>query len=130
MNFAQSLDAEPRHAPLTEILAALGEEFSALGQFTETFQTSLSPALLRVANDPDCHRNVQTLDLLAQRLTALSLYVLTIGREVPEDVRINPQTALRSPTSPIGCAARRCPRSRKSNPASSNCSERIEESLP
>ena len=96
MNFAQSLDAEPRHAPLTEILAALGEEFSALGQFTETFQTSLSPALLRVANDPDCHRNVQTLDLLAQRLTALSLYVLTIGREVPEDVRINPQTALRN----------------------------------
>jgi hypothetical protein len=96
MNFAQSMDNEPSHAPLTEILEALGEEFSALGQFTETFQNSLSPALLRVANDPDCHRNVQTLDLLAQRLAALSHYVLTIGKEVPQDWRVNSQTALRN----------------------------------
>ncbi len=81
-------------APLMEILEALGEEFSALGQFTERFQTSLSPALLRVANDPECHRNVQTLDLLSQRLAALSTYVLTIGREVPQDLRINSQAAL------------------------------------
>jgi hypothetical protein len=87
-------EAEAPQAPLTEILEALGEEFSALGQFTEQFQTSLSPALLRVANDPDCHRNVQTLDLLSQRLAALSNYVLTIGREVPREVRINRQTAL------------------------------------
>lgn len=96
MNFTQSKDADPSPAPLTEILVALGEEFSALGQFTESFQTSLSPALLRVANDPDCHRNVQTLDLLSQRLTALSHYVLSIGREVPKDVRINSQIALRN----------------------------------
>jgi len=96
VNIAHNLDAEPSHAPLTDVLVALGEEFSALGQFTETFQTSLSPALLRVANDPDCHRNVQTLDLLAQRLTALSHYVLSIGREVPREVRINSQTALRN----------------------------------
>ncbi|HUW81059.1 MAG TPA: hypothetical protein VMV54_09240 [Acidocella sp.] len=96
MNEGRICDAEQGHAPLTEILAALGEEFSALGQFTEQFQTSLSPALLRVANDPECHRNVQTLDLLAQRLAALSAYVLTIGRALPYDWCVNSQTALRN----------------------------------
>lgn len=94
MTEGNSCDVAPTHSSLTEILAALGEEFLALGQFTEQFQTSLSPALLRVANDPECHRNVQTLDLLSQRLAALSAYVLTIGRSVPDDWRINSQAAL------------------------------------
>lgn len=86
-------DSNMSHPPLADILQALGLEFSALGKFTEQFQTSLSPALLRVANDAECHRNVQTLDLLAQRLTALSTYVLTIGQEVPQDWRVDPQFA-------------------------------------
>ena len=75
----------PAHAPLREILEALGAEFLALGQFAEQFQVFLSPALLRVANNPECHRNVQTLDLLSQRLAALSAYVQSIGHEVPDD---------------------------------------------
>lgn len=87
---------EAQEAPLTEVLEALGLEFSALGQFAEQFQSSLSPALLRVANDPECHRNVQTLDLLSQRLAALSAYVLSIGRALPEDWRVNSSTALRN----------------------------------
>jgi hypothetical protein len=96
MTHGTTCDSPHDHAPLTEILLALGEEFSALGQFTEQFQTSLSPALLRVANDPECHRNVQTLDLLSQRLAALSAYVLTIGRALPDEWRINSSTALRN----------------------------------
>jgi hypothetical protein len=96
MNEPGPCDTDPTRAPLTEILVALGEEFSALGQFTEQFQTSLSPALLQVANDPECHRNVQTLDLLSQRLSALSDYVLTISRSVPQELRVNAQTALRN----------------------------------
>jgi hypothetical protein len=90
----RTCEDERHHAPLAEILEALGDEFHELGRFTEQFQTSLSPALLRVANDPDCHRNVQTLDLLSQRLAALSKYVLTIGRLLPQDWRVNSQTAL------------------------------------
>jgi hypothetical protein len=82
--------------PLTEVLLALGEEFMALGAFTDEFQSSLSPALLRVANDAECHRNVQTLDLLSQRLTALSKYVLTIRQVVPDDLLVDPQKALRN----------------------------------
>ncbi|NNM57891.1 hypothetical protein [Acidocella sp.] len=91
---SRTCEDERHHAPLAEILEALGEEFHELGRFTDHFQASLSPALLRVANDPDCHRNVQTLDLLSQRLSALSKYVLTIGRLLPEDWRVNSQTAL------------------------------------
>jgi hypothetical protein len=87
---------DPEHPPLAEVLQALGDEFMALGQFTENFQISLSPALLRVANDPECHRNVQTLDLLSQRLAALSGYVLNISRALPTDWRVNSQAALRN----------------------------------
>jgi hypothetical protein len=95
MSESQSYAAAPP-AKLKEVLVALGNEFSALGQFAEQFQSALSPALLRVANDPECHRNVQTLDLLTQRLAALSAYMLTIGRSVPSDWRINSQSALRN----------------------------------
>lgn len=98
MTEPRSAEDERHHASLNAILAALGEEFFELGQFTEQFQTSLSPALLRVANDPECHRNVQTLDLLAQRLSALSKYVLSIGRLLPEDWRVNSHTALNNIT--------------------------------
>jgi hypothetical protein len=83
---------DPEHPPLAEVLQALGDEFMALGQFTENFQISLSPALLRVANDPECHRNVQT----SQRLAALSGYVLNISRALPTDWRVNSQAALRN----------------------------------
>jgi hypothetical protein len=93
---SQVQPSEGEHAPLNAVLLALGEEFRALGQFTEQFQESLAPALLRVASDPSCHRDVQTLDLLSQRLVALSRYVLTIGEELPKDWRINSSAALRS----------------------------------
>ena len=92
MNEPGPCDTDATHAPLTEILVALGEEFSALGQFTEQFQSTLSPALLQLADDPECHRNVQTLDLLSQRLAALSGYVLTISQSVPQELRVNAQT--------------------------------------
>ena len=89
---------ERHHAPLNSILEALGEEFYELGRFTEQFQSTLSPALLQVASNHDCHRDVQSLDLLSQLLTALSSYVLTIGRLLPPDWQVNSQHALSSIT--------------------------------
>jgi hypothetical protein len=85
---------ERHHASLNAILEALGEEFCELGRFTEQFQTHLGPALLQVANNPNCHRDVQSLDLLSQRLAALSKYVLTICRMLPDDWRVNSESAL------------------------------------
>ncbi|WP_297371640.1 hypothetical protein [Acidocella sp.] len=89
---------ERHHASLNSILEALGEEFHELGRFTEQFQTTLSPALMQVAKDSACHRDVQSLDLLAQRLAALSKYVLTIGKLLPDDWAVNSQHALNNIT--------------------------------
>jgi hypothetical protein len=94
MSDCRSCEDERHHAPLNSILEALGEEFCELGRFTEQFQSSLSPALLEVAGDAQCHRDVQSLDLLSQRLTALSKYVLTIGRLLPADWQVNSHHAL------------------------------------
>lgn len=94
MSDCRSGEDERPHAPLHSILEALGEEFCELGRFTEEFQATLSPALLQVANNAQCHRDVQSLDLLSQRLTALSKYVLTIGKLLPSDWQVNSQHAL------------------------------------
>ncbi len=94
MSIGRTCEDERHHAPLYSILEALGEEFHELGRFAEQFQSTLSPALLQVASNPDCHRDVQSLDLLAQRLTALSHYVLTIGRLLPEEWEVNSHHAL------------------------------------
>lgn len=94
MSELRSGEDERHHAPLTSILEALGEEFFELGRFTEEFQTNLSPALLQVASNSQCHRDVQSLDLLSQRLAALSKYVLTIGKLLPSDWQVNSHHAL------------------------------------
>ena len=94
MSDGRSGEDERHHAPLHSILEALGEEFFELGRFTETFQMTLSPALLQVADNAQCHRDVQSLDLLAQRLVALSKYVLTIGKLLPSEWQVNSHHAL------------------------------------
>jgi hypothetical protein len=98
MKDRRSCEGERHHAPLHAILKALGEEFCELGRFAEEFQSTLSPALLQVADNAQCHRDVQSLDLLSQRLMALSRYVLTIGRALPADWQVNSQHALSSIT--------------------------------
>lgn len=94
MNNSRSCEDERHHASLNSILESLGEEFYELWQFTEQLQVSLGPALMAVANDPERHRDVQSLDLLAQRLSALAKYMLTISRLLPEEWSVNPNAAL------------------------------------
>ncbi len=90
--------APTKATTLSSILAALGDEFQELGLFAEQLQTVLSPALLRIANDPDCHRNVQMLDMLSQRLHALSAFVCSVGGTVPGDWEIDSSFALSAVT--------------------------------
>lgn len=80
------------------ILSAIGEEFAELGRFTDNFQFSLSPAVQRLALDTECHRDVQSLDLLSQRLAALSAYILEVSRLLPEDLKLDSRRALASIT--------------------------------
>ena len=54
------------------VFARLGAECADLAEMAERLQSVLAPALLRLADDADCHRNVQSLDLFAQRLAGIA----------------------------------------------------------
>lgn len=84
----------PSANSLNQIILALGDEFQELGRFVEQLQTILSPALLQLANDPACHRNVQMLDLLSQRLTVLSIFLGSLSEAVPASLLIDASAAL------------------------------------
>ncbi len=87
-------DRERAKIPLDNVLSTLGEEFSDLGLLADQLQTVLSPALLKVAHDSDCHKNIQMLDLFAQRLNALSAFVGALGTTVPHEWQIDSGAAL------------------------------------
>ena len=84
--------------PLIMLLSAVSDELSELGQFAEQLQSTLSPSLMRLADDPQCHRNVQMLDLLSQRLNVLSVFFLSLGHAVPPGWLINSRAALSAVT--------------------------------
>jgi len=88
-------DLEKPKMPLTSVLSTLGQEFSDLGLLAHQLQTVLSPALLAVAHDTDCHKNIQMLDLFSQRLNALSAFVTTMGGSLPLSWEIDSEAALR-----------------------------------
>ncbi len=92
------IDVGENRTSLRFILSAIGEEFLELGRFTDRFQLSLSPAVRRLALDASCHRDVQSLDLLSQRLAALSAYILEISALLPEELALDSRNALASIT--------------------------------
>lgn len=89
---------EEHRSSLRFILSAIGDEFAELGRFTDNFQLSLSPAVQRLALDTSCHRDVQSLDLLSQRLAALSSYIIEISELLPDNLELDPRRALASIT--------------------------------
>ncbi|MDE8349733.1 MAG: hypothetical protein POG74_09665 [Acidocella sp.] len=84
--------------PLVSLISAVSDELTELGQFAEQLQSTLSPSLLRLADDPLCHRNVQMLDLLSQRLSVLAVFFLSLGHAVPPGWLINSRAALSAVT--------------------------------
>lgn len=90
--------ADEPDTSLRFILSAIGQEFRELGRFADRFQFTLSPAIRRLALDSTCHRDVQSLDLLSQRLAALSAYILEISQLLPEDLSLDSRRALASIT--------------------------------
>jgi hypothetical protein len=79
---------------LVSILDAIAEELAELGVEIEQLQTTLSPALFEIAKNADYVRNVQTLDLLSQRLTAISTFVFSLNLCIPDDCVVNSSSAL------------------------------------
>ncbi len=93
---AEPVGDSSHHTPLRSILSAISDEFRELGRFADRFQLTLSPAIHRMALDQACHRDIQSLDLLSQRLIALSSYILEIVEILPEDLRLDSRQALAS----------------------------------
>jgi hypothetical protein len=92
------LYTEEPDTSLRFILTAIGKEFRELGRFADGFQLTLSPAIRRLALDSACHRDVQSLDLLSQRLAALSAYILEISQLLPAELILDSRRALASIT--------------------------------
>lgn len=88
------VDNDVHATSLRHILVTISAECHELSEFLDRFQHALSPALIRVAEEDECHRDIQSLDLLAQRLASLSGYVLEISSEIPEDMKIDSRDAL------------------------------------
>ena len=80
--------------PLVNILDAIAEEISDLGIELDELQTTLSPAMYEIAKNADYVRNVQTLDLMSQRLTAISAFVYSLNLSVPGSCVVNSASAL------------------------------------
>jgi len=89
---------ESHHASVTNILAILGDEVQDLGRSVEALQTVLSPALVAIAADPECMKHAQSLDMLAQRLTALGIFVSSLEHSVPREWWLDFAAALRGVT--------------------------------
>jgi hypothetical protein len=80
--------------PLVNILDAIAEEISDLGVELDELQTTLSPAMYEIAKNADYVRNVQTLDLMSQRLTAIAAFVFSLNLSVPPSCLVNSSSAL------------------------------------
>ena len=80
--------------PLVSILDAIAGELSNLGNELDALQTTLSPAMLEIAKRADYVRNVQTLDLMSQRLAAISTFVFSLNLSIPGSCLVNSSYAL------------------------------------
>jgi hypothetical protein len=83
-----------RPTPLISILDAIAEELADLGIELDELQTTLSPAMFEIAKNADYVRNVQTLDLMSQRLAAISAFVFSLNLSVPGSCVVNSSPAL------------------------------------
>jgi hypothetical protein len=79
---------------LVTLLDAIAEELADLGLALDELQTTLSPALFEIAKNADYVRNVQNLDLMSQRLTAISAFVFSLNLSILDDCIVNSSAAL------------------------------------
>ena len=87
-----------RPVSLQLVFARLGAECADLAELAERLQSVLAPALLRLADDADCHRNVQSLDLFAQRLAGIATILDALEGQVPATWQADVEAALQDVT--------------------------------
>lgn len=80
--------------PLRVILSTISDECRELGEFVDRFQYTLSPVLAPLRMDERCHKDVQALDALSQRLALLAGYIREVSKVLPEEARVDTSNAL------------------------------------
>lgn len=89
-----TMDEEGNLMPLRMILSTVGDECRELGAFVDRFQYTLSPVLAQLRMDEHCHKDVQSLDALSQRLALLAGYIKEVSKILPEEFRVDTSNAL------------------------------------
>jgi hypothetical protein len=84
-----------RARPLVSIIEAIAEELGDLGMSIDRLQTTLSPMLFEIARSNDYVRDVQMLDLISQRLGAMSSFMLSLNMAISPSCFVNSSAALR-----------------------------------
>ena len=88
----------PGAVSLQLVLSRLGAECADLAELAERLQSVLAPALLYLAEDVDSHRDVQSLDLVAQRLAGMAMVLDALHEQVPSAWQTDVEAALRGVT--------------------------------
>jgi hypothetical protein len=88
----------PGPVSLQLVFARLGAECTDLAGLAERLQAVLAPAMLGLADDADCHRHAQSLDLFAQRLAGIATILETLRGQVPSAWQTDVEAALRDVT--------------------------------
>jgi hypothetical protein len=89
-----NVDTEKDTMRLQTLILAFEAELRDLGRLAETAQTTLSNVLAYAADDPNCHREAQVLDLLTQRLYGMSGFLERLAPGIPGIWQVNTSAAV------------------------------------
>lgn len=89
-------DEDKTLMPLHFVLAKIGSELQGLNKIVDQIQSTLSPVLNGLHLDKKSHRDIQSLDILSQKLSSLSLYTINLSQLIPEDFQVDADNALSS----------------------------------
>lgn len=76
------------------VLSIIGKELKELSKNIDQIQVALSPVLRRIDLDAKSHRDIQSLDIVSQKLMSLSYYALEINNALPKDLTVDTKMAL------------------------------------
>lgn len=85
---------EEQVLPLRFVVSIICSELQGLCKNIDQIQVALSPVLSTIKLDEKSHTDIQSLDIISQKLSSLSCYLFELNRELPKNFRVNTQNAL------------------------------------
>jgi hypothetical protein len=93
---SQVTENDAQKMRVADLVQAFEAELLDLGRLAERAQTTLSNVLAHAAQDPECHRDAQVLDLLTQRLFGMSGFLTILKPSIPLVWEVNADAAASS----------------------------------